>query len=80
LELSSGSNQWNVRFARAAYDWEVDIFALFFSFLYSVSRRREGEDKFWWTLSKKGLFNVRSFYSGLVHNDDTIPMEEYLVD
>jgi hypothetical protein len=37
LELSGGSNQWNVSFAKAAHYWEVDIFALFFSWLYSVS-------------------------------------------
>jgi hypothetical protein len=30
LELLGGSNQWNVRFARAAQDWEVDIFTSFF--------------------------------------------------
>lgn len=39
--------------ARAAYDWEVDIFALIFSLLYSASGRREGEDKLWWSPSKK---------------------------
>jgi hypothetical protein len=30
LEFVGGSNQWNVRFARAAQDWEMDIFAFFF--------------------------------------------------
>ena len=25
--------------------------------------RREGEDKIWWVSSKKGKFNVRSFYN-----------------
>jgi hypothetical protein len=29
LEFLSDSNQWNVNFARAAYNWEVDLFASF---------------------------------------------------
>jgi hypothetical protein len=69
LEILGGSNQWNVSFARAAHDWEVDVFASFFRVLYSVRVRREGEDKLWWVPSKRGLFVVRSFYSVLVCND-----------
>jgi hypothetical protein len=38
--------------------------------LYSVRVRREGEDKLWWTHSKKSLFVVSSFYSVLVYSDD----------
>jgi hypothetical protein len=30
LEYFGGSNQWNVSFAREAYDWEVDGLASFF--------------------------------------------------
>jgi hypothetical protein len=45
LELFGGSNQWNVSFARAVYDWEVDIFASFFRVLYSVRVSWKGEDK-----------------------------------
>jgi hypothetical protein len=30
LEFYSGSNQWNVNFAKAAHNWEVDVFASFF--------------------------------------------------
>jgi hypothetical protein len=26
-ESLGGSNQWNVSFARAAHDWEIDVFA-----------------------------------------------------
>lgn len=35
FELFGGSNQWNVSFVKAAHDLEVDVFALFFNFLYS---------------------------------------------
>jgi hypothetical protein len=34
LKFYDGSNQWNVSFARAAHDWEVDVFASFFQVLY----------------------------------------------
>jgi hypothetical protein len=34
LKLLSGSTQWNISFARAAHDWNVDVFALFFRVLY----------------------------------------------
>jgi hypothetical protein len=37
--------------------------------LYSVRMRREGEDKLWWALSKRGLFGVKSFYSIMGCND-----------
>ena len=61
LEISGGSNQWFVSFARAAHDWEVDVFASFFRVVYSVRVRWEGEDKLWWVLSKRGLSVVISF-------------------
>lgn len=69
LELYGGSNQWNVSFVRAAHDWKVDVFALFFNLLYSLRVRREGEDKLCWIPSKKG-FVVSSFYNILACNGD----------
>jgi len=36
LILESGSFQWDVRFIRAAHDWEVDILTFFFTLLYSI--------------------------------------------
>jgi hypothetical protein len=65
LEHSGGSNQWNISFVRAAGDWEVDVFASFFRVLYSVRVRWEDEGKLWWVPFKRGLFDVRSFYSVL---------------
>jgi hypothetical protein len=44
LVLQNGSYQWDVSFFRAAHDWEVDIFASFFSLLYSTRVDCEGED------------------------------------
>jgi hypothetical protein len=69
MDFSSGSLQWDVSFLRAAHDWEVVVFASFYSLLYSSSKSRVGEDKLWWTPSRKGKFDVRSFYKALVCMD-----------
>jgi hypothetical protein len=44
-------------------------FSLFFKVLYLVRVRQEGKDKLWWVPSKRGFFDVRSFYGVLVCND-----------
>jgi hypothetical protein len=64
-------SQWNVNFLIVAHDWEVDVFTLFFNLLYSFRLRRSGEDKLCWVPSKKGLFNVRSYYNALALHDNT---------
>jgi hypothetical protein len=61
VEFSSCAIQWNVSFTRAAHDWMVESFGLFFRVLYLVRVRREEEDKLWWFPSKNGLFDVKSF-------------------
>jgi hypothetical protein len=66
LELSSDSNKWNVSFIRAVHDSEVDVFASVFNLLYSFILRWRGEDKLCWGPSKRGLFDVRFFYTVLV--------------
>jgi hypothetical protein len=43
--------------------------ASFFTLLYSLQGTREGEDKIWWTPSRKGKFDVKSFYKVLAYND-----------
>jgi hypothetical protein len=40
LTSSNDSHQWNVNFIRAAHDWEVDFFTLFFNLLYFFKLRR----------------------------------------
>ena len=62
LELSSASHQRNISFIR------VDVFASLFNLLYSLRVRQEGEDKICWVLSKRQLFDIRSFYNVLVCN------------
>jgi hypothetical protein len=58
LKLFDCFNQWNVSFARAAHDWEVDVFASFYKILYSARVRRESEDKMWWVPSKRGYLRL----------------------
>jgi len=48
LDSTSGSLQWDVSFIRASHDCEVEVLASFFTSLYTVRVRREGEDKLWW--------------------------------
>jgi len=59
----------DVSFAKAANDWEVDVFASFFRVLYLVRVKRGSEDKLWWVSFKKGLFKVKSFYCLLVYSE-----------
>jgi hypothetical protein len=68
MEISKGIIQ-NMSFARAAQDWEVDTFALFYRLLYLVRMRWEGEDRLWWISSKRRLFDVKSFYSVISCHD-----------
>ena len=63
----SGSHQWNVRFLCSLNDWEVEDLASFYSFLYSYTLGG-GADKIWWVPSRKGKFEVRSFYNILISN------------
>jgi hypothetical protein len=69
LEFLSGSNQWNMSFSREAHDWEVDVFASFFQVFHTVFVRRGSEDRLWWVSSKRGLFNVKSFFNSLAGSE-----------
>jgi hypothetical protein len=71
LELFSDSHQWDVSIIKAVHDWEVDVFASFFKLLFSFILRWGGGDKLCWPPSKRGLFDVRSFYNVLVVHDST---------
>jgi hypothetical protein len=65
LEFLGGSNLWNVRFARAVHDWEMDVFASFFKVLHLGSVRRGCEDQLRWAPYQRGLFKGKSFYYSL---------------
>jgi hypothetical protein len=43
--------------------------ALFYRCLYDCKLQGEGIDKLWWVPSRKGLFEVKSFYRALSHRE-----------
>jgi hypothetical protein len=47
----------------------MDMVLSFFDRLYSISARHGEGDKLVWNPSKKGLFEVRSFYEELIRKD-----------
>jgi hypothetical protein len=65
MEYSSESIQWNIQFSRLIHDWEVGDLATFYKCLYEYKLRGEGRDKLWWMPSRKGVFEVKSFYRAL---------------
>jgi hypothetical protein len=59
-----------------AHDWEVVFCITFFKFVVflQTKTRRGGRDKLCWAPSKKGMFNVKSFYNVLIpHDNDPFP-------
>jgi hypothetical protein len=61
--------QWNVLFTRQIQDWEMEMVLSFFERLYStLVRHREG-DMLIWNPSKRGLFEVRSYYEVLIRKN-----------
>ena len=57
-----GSRSWNFHFRQALEDWEEENVCSFIEFLYSHLPRGEGDDTLTWKLTKKGVFDVRSYY------------------
>jgi hypothetical protein len=62
LAVHNGVIQWNVLFTRQIQDWEMDMVLSFLDRLYSISARHGEDNRLGWNPSKKGLFEVRSFY------------------
>jgi hypothetical protein len=65
VERANGVSQWNIQFLRLIHDWEVEVLASFYHCLYSCKLREDGGDKLWWVPSRKGGFEVKSFYRAL---------------
>ena len=57
----------------------MEGFASFYR-LYLFRLISEGEDKLWWNPSKRGLFNVKSFYSVMDCQWFMVPLEKCLED
>jgi hypothetical protein len=52
-------------FVRSVQDWEVDAVSSFFEKLYSYKISVGNEDRIRWSSSKKGTFEVKTFYKAL---------------
>ena len=61
----NGIVEWNVIFVRSVQDWELDVVSSFFEMLYSCKVSHGNEDCIHWSPSKKGMFEVKSFYKAL---------------
>jgi hypothetical protein len=55
-----------LEFLGGSYQWNVNVFASFYWVLHSVRVRRGRENQLLWASSKKGLFNVKSYFCLLV--------------
>jgi hypothetical protein len=74
VERSNGAIQWNIQFTRMIHDWEVEVLASFYRCLYSCKLREDGKAKLWWVPSRKGGFEVKSFYRALsAHGPTSFP-------
>jgi len=69
LVVQNGVIQWNVLFKWPVQDWEMEIELSFFTWLYSISVRHGEHDGLVWNLSKRGLFEVESYYEVLIRKD-----------
>jgi hypothetical protein len=63
--MLDGVAQWNVIFMRLAHDWEVEMVLSFYERLYSHRIRHGADGKIVWSLSKRGHFEVKSYYKAL---------------
>jgi len=70
LVVQNGVIQWNIIFTRPVQDWELEMVLSFFARLYSSSVRHGADDRLVWSLSKRGLFEVKSYYEVLNRKDD----------
>jgi hypothetical protein len=61
----NGVVEWNVIFIRSIQDWEMDVISTFFERLYSFKLSQGNVDRIYWSPSKKGVFEVKSFYKVL---------------
>jgi hypothetical protein len=69
MQYQDGKTQWNVIFTRSVQDWEVELVLSFFERLYSLQLRHGEEDRMGWSLSKRSIFKVKSFYTMLTSQD-----------
>jgi hypothetical protein len=65
LSVLDGVAHLNVVFTHLAQDWEVEMVLYFYEWLYSHQIQHGAVDRLVWSLSKRGHFEVKSFYKAL---------------
>jgi len=69
LYVLDGVAHWNVVFMHLAQDWEVEMVLSLYEQLYSHQIRHGAVDRLVWSLSKRGHFEVKSFYKALASQE-----------
>jgi hypothetical protein len=69
LYVQDGVAQWNVVFTRLVQDWEVEMVLSFYARLPFYPIRHGAEDRLVWSISKRGHFEVKSFYKVLASQE-----------
>ena len=64
--LQASNYIWDIEFSRPVQDWELVVVDSFMALLYSHAITPGGMDSICWTPSRRGIFEVHSFYSVLV--------------
>jgi hypothetical protein len=64
----NGVPHWDVRFTRLLHDWEVEPFQAMICLLYSIKVQQNQEDRVCWGPSRRGCFEVKSYYKILSLN------------
>jgi hypothetical protein len=64
--------EWDVIFVRSVQDWELDVVLSFFDQLYSCEISHCNINHICWSHSKKGKFEVKSFYKALSNLDHDV--------
>jgi hypothetical protein len=70
LSLHRWSYTWNVVFTRLVQDWEMEMVLSFYVRLYPI--RHGAKDMLVWSLSKRGHFEVKSFYKVLASQEGSL--------
>jgi hypothetical protein len=69
LVVHNGVIQWNVLLMRQIQDWEIEMVLSFFDRIYFTYVRHGEGDKLVWNPSKKGFFEVSSYYEVLIRRN-----------
>jgi hypothetical protein len=69
LYVVNGVAHWNVVFTRLAQDWEDEMVLSLYECLYSHRIWHGAVDKLVWSPSKRGYFEVKSFYKALASQE-----------